>query len=220
MRLIDLSHDVVAGMTTYPGLPGPVITDYLSRADSRGRYAEGTEFQIGRIEMVANTGTYVDSPFHRFDGGTDLSGLALDSIANLEGILIRVAPGTTEIGPAALDGKRLEGRAVLFHTGWSGYWGSDAYFKGHPFLSIAAAELLVEGGAALAGIDSLNIDGTATGARPVHTALLAAGIPIVEHMTNLDALPDDGFRFFAVPPKVRGMGTFTVRAFALLESRE
>jgi kynurenine formamidase len=217
MRLIDLSHEVVAGMTTYPGLPGPVISDFLSRPGSRGHYANGTEFQIGRIDMVANTGTYVDSPFHRYENGADLSGLRLESIAGLEGLVVRIPEGVTEIGPERLGDCDVRGRAVLFATGWSRHWGSEAYFSGHPFLTAGTAGELIARGAALVGIDSLNIDGTSGGERPVHTLLLAAGIPIVEHLTSLAALPDDGFRFFAVPPKVRGMGTFPVRAFAVTD---
>jgi len=216
MKLIDLSHEIVDGMTTYPGLPGPVISDHLSRGDSRSHYADGTEFHIGKIELVANTGTYVDSPSHRFEDGVDLAGLLLDSVANLEGLVVRVPAGASEIGADALDGRLIRGRAVLFATGWSRWWGRADYFEGHPHLTQDAATRLVEEGAALAGIDSLNIDGTKTGERPVHTALLAAGIPIVEHLCNLENLPDGGFRFFAVPPKVRGMGTFPVRAFAIV----
>jgi kynurenine formamidase len=203
-------------MTTYPGLPGPTIRDFLSRPDSRRLYAAGTEFQIGRIDMVANTGTYVDSPFHRFEHGADLTALRLESIANVDGLVIRIAPGAREIGAATLEGSVLRGRAVLFATGWSRHWGTEAYVHGHPFLSAAAASRLAEEGAALVGIDSLNIDGTSSGERPVHTLLLGAGIPIVEHLCNLEELPDEGFRFFAVPPKVSGMGTFPVRAFAVV----
>jgi kynurenine formamidase len=216
MKLIDLSHEVVDGMTTYPGLPGPVISDFLGRAESRGRYAAGTEFQIGRIDMVANTGTYVDSPFHRFQEGADLAGLRLSALADLQGTVVRVSPGVTEIGAELFEGRTIRGRAVLFATGWSRRWGSSDYFQGHPHLTDAAADSLVVRGATLVGIDSLNIDDTLTGERPVHTRLLEAGIPIVEHLCNLDQLPDDGFRFFAVPPKVKGMGTFPVRAFGIV----
>jgi arylformamidase len=217
MRLVDLSHDIVEGMTTYPGLPGPKLTDFLSRDASRSHYAAGTEFQIGRIDMVANTGTYVDSPFHRFEGGIDLAGFPLESLANLPGVVVRVPRDVRVIDPAHLGDRDVKGAAVLFATGWSRHWGTDAYASGHPFLLEKTARALAEGGAALVGIDSLNIDGTDTGERPVHTLLLGAGIPVVEHLANLDALPDDGFRFFAVPPKVRGMGTFPVRAFGVVE---
>ena len=216
MRLVDLSHDVADGMTTYPGLPGPSISDFLPRAESRAHYAPGTEFHIGRIDMVANTGTYLDSPFHRFADGADLAGLPLGSVANLEAIVVRIEQGVSEIGPDALEDRSIRERAVLFATGWSRHWGTEAYFRGHPHLAAETAARLVAGGAALVGIDSLNIDGTATGERPVHTQLLGAGIPIVEHLCNLGGLPDEGFRFFAVPPKVLGMGTFPVRAFAIV----
>lgn len=217
-NLIDLSHEVEAGMVTYRGLPAPLICDYLSRAESRQRYAAGTEFQIGRIELVGNTGTYVDSPFHRFADGRDLAQLPLAALANLPAVVVRapVERGRA-IGPEAFAGLELAGRAVLVHTGWDRHWRTDAYFTGNPFLTADAAHLLTEAGAALVGIDSLNIDDTAGGARPVHSALLRAGILIVEHLTGLDALPNTGFRFFAVPVKVRGMGTFPVRAFAILD---
>lgn len=217
-RLLDLSHTVRHGMVTYRGLPGPVIRDFLTREASRGHYAPGTEFHIGRIEMVANTGTYVDAPFHRFADGADLGGLALESLANLEGVLVRAVPGAGRgVDEPRFAGLDVRGRAVLVHTGWDVHWGGERYFEGHPFLTRAAAERLVAGGAALVGIDSYNIDDTADGARPAHTLLLGAGIPVVEHLTGLEQLPDRGFRFFAVPVKVQGMGSFPVRAFAAME---
>ncbi len=217
MRFVDLSHEIEAGMITYKGLPAPVICDFLSREASRGHYAEGTEFQIGRIDMVANTGTYVDSPFHRYADGKDLAALPLDSLARLEGIVIRCrGHASRAIAPEVLQGRSVRGRAVLFDTGWDRNWRTDAYFEGHPFLTRAAAEWLVEQRVALAGIDSLNIDDTADGTRPAHTLLLGAGIPIAEHLCALDRLPDEGFRFFAVPPKVKAFGSFPVRAFAVV----
>jgi kynurenine formamidase len=215
-RLVDLSHVVEDGLVTYPGLPAPVIDAHLTHEQSRGRYAPDTEFHIGRITMVANTGTYLDAPFHRFRDGADLAGLALESLANLPGVAVAVAPGARAIGPEALPAGELRGRAVLVRTGWSRHFGRPEYFEGHPFLTAAAGAALAAAGAALVGIDSLNVDDTRGGERPVHTALLAAGIPVVEHLTGLEALPADGFRFFAVPVKVRGMGTFPVRAFAVL----
>ncbi|MGQ0838991.1 cyclase family protein [Actinokineospora sp.] len=216
-RLVDLSHPVRHGMITYPGLPGPEISAHLSRAASQATYAPGTEFHIGRISMVANTGTYVDSPFHRFDGGTDLAGLPLERLADLDAVVVRVAlDGARAIDRAALLGHEVAGRAVLLHTGWAAHWGTPAYFEGHPFLTADAADWLVERGAALVGIDSLNIDDTAGGTRPAHTALLAAGIPIAEHLRGLDALPVAGFRFHAVPAPIEGFGTFPVRAYAVI----
>ena len=214
--MLDVSHIVEDGLVTSKGLPAPVIRDYMSRAASLPRYAPGTEFQIGRIEMVGNTGTYLDSPFHRYAEGRDLSELALTSLAALDGVVIRVPPGVRAVSRTPLSGHDLEGRAVLIHTGWATHWGTDAYFDGHPFLTEEAANYLVRCRAALVGIDSLNIDDTVDGRRPVHTALLGAGIPIVEHLTGLDRLPGTGFRFFAVPVKVRGCGTFPVRAFAVM----
>jgi kynurenine formamidase len=210
--LIDLSHTIEDGLVTYRGLPAPRIGDFLSREDSRRIYAAGTEFHIGRIDMVANTGTYVDSPFHRYAAGHDLSALPLSSLADLEGVVIRHAGRST--GRPAFGGLDLRGKAVLVHTGWDRHWATEQYFDGHPFLTREAAEYLAAAGAALVGIDSLNINDTGDLARPVHSILLGAGIPVVEHLCNLGALPERGFRFFAVPVKVRGLGSFPVRAFA------
>lgn len=216
-RLIDVSHTVEHGLVTYRGLPAPVISAHLSREQSRAHYAAGTEFHIGKIEMVANTGTYLDSPFHRFADGKDLSRLPLSSLADLEGVVVRAAGRVERAIPgAAFQDLSLAGKAVLIETGWDRHWKTERYFEGHPFLTEDAAQFLVDAGAALVGIDSLNIDDTADARRPVHTQLLGAGIPIVEHLCRLSALPDAGFRFFAVPVKVRGLGTFPVRAFALV----
>ena len=216
-RLIDVSHTIEHGMVTYPGLPAPVIGDWLSRAASGTRYAPGTTFQIGKIDLVANTGTYIDAPSHRYEHGKDVADFPLEAVANLEGVVVRA----TERAGRALDadvfhGRDLQGNAVLVHTGWDVHWRTEHYGRGHPFLTRAAAERLVTAGAALVGIDSLNVDDAADGTRPAHTLLLGAGIPIVEHLCGLRDLPDDGFRFFAVPVKVRGMGSFPVRAFAIL----
>ncbi len=217
-RLIDLSHDIEHGMETFKGLPGPHICDYWTREDSKANYDDGSSFQIGRIEMVANTGTYVDAPFHRYADGADLAGLALESLAALDGLVIRRphAAGLAT-GPEAFAGLDVAGKAVLIATGWDRNWRTPAYFADHPFLTEAAARLLAERGAAFVGIDSHNIDDTRTRRRPVHTILLGAGIPIGEHLMGLDRLPDAGFRFHAVPPKVVGMGTFPVRAYGVVE---
>lgn len=214
MQLIDLSHEIHDGLVTYPGLPPPAISDHLSRAASRARYTRGTEFHIARIDMVANTGTYLDSPSHRFDGMPDLAALPLDRLAALPGAVVR-ARGHA-IGPDALPAIELRGRAVLFETGWSRHFGTPAYGQGAPFLTRETAEVLRDRGAVLVGIDSLNVDDTADGSRPVHTVLLESGIPVLEHLTNLSALPETGFQLFAVPPRVRGMGSFPVRAFAVV----
>lgn len=213
MPLVDLSHTVEHGMVTYKGLPAPLICDFLSREASRAIYAAGTEFHIGRIDMVANTGTYVDSPFHRYADGKDLSQLPLESLAHLEGLVVDCRHG---LQAGDLRGLDLRGKAVLLRTGWDRHWRTDAYFEGHPFVTRDAAEGLAAAGATMVGIDSYNIDDTADMTRPAHSILLGAGIPICEHMTNLAALPKSGFRFSAVPVKVRGFGTFPVRAFALL----
>jgi kynurenine formamidase len=214
-HLIDLSHTVEHGMVTYKGLPAPIICDYLSREESRKRYADGTEFQIGQIEMVANTGTYVDSPFHRYAHGKDLSELALESLANLDCVVARATERPDRaIDRLPIDLATLQNKALLVHTGWDSHWRTDRYFEGHPYLTGDLALQLVEAGVTLVGIDSFNIDCTDDGNRPVHSALLGADIPIVEHLCGLAALPDRGARFFAVPVKVKGMGTFPVRAFA------
>lgn len=217
-ELIDVSHAIEDGMITYKGLPGPVICDYLSREQSRGHYSEGTEFQIGKIEMVANTGTYLDSPFHRYADGDDLAELSLNSLANLDGIVIRVT-GATEraITQEAFSGLDVKDKAVLIHTGWAKHWRTDQYFEGHPYLTTEAAEYLAKERAALVGIDSLNIDDTRDGNRPAHTILLGNKIAIVEHLKGLDSLPENDFRFFAVPAKVKGFGSFPVRAFAIVK---
>lgn len=213
-RLVDLSHVVEDGMTTYKGLPGPHICDYWSRERSAEHYDDGSTFQIGRIDMVANTGTYLDAPFHRFAEGADLSQLALERLAGIEGLVVRL--GGPAVDAEAFETLDVAGRAVLVQTGWDRHWRTEAYQTSHPYLTEAAARLLAGRGARLVGIDSHNIDDTARRARPVHTVLLGAGTLVCEHMTNLSALPESGFRFFAVPPKVAGMGTFPVRAFAVL----
>jgi kynurenine formamidase len=217
-RLVDLSHEIEHGMVTYPGLPVPVISDWLSRDASQARYAPGTTFQIGKIELVANTGTYIDAPSHRYERGKDVADFPLAAVADLEGVVVRA----TERDGRALDSgvfgaREVKGKAVLVHTGWDVHWRTERYGKDHPFLTRAGAEHLVAAGAALVGIDSLNIDDATDGARPAHSILLAAGIPIVEHLCGLGGLPDTGFRFYAVPPPVKGMGSFPVRAFAVLD---
>lgn len=216
-KLIDLSHTVEDGMITYKGLPAPIICDFLSREASREHYTDGTEFHIGKIEMVANTGTYVDSPFHRYADGIDLSELPLESLADLPGIVVRATEMGRAIGADAFRGLDLSGKAVLVHTGWAHHWGMEQYFEGHPFLTGEAADYLMEAGASFVGIDSYNIDDTNDGSRPVHSRLLGANIPICEHMCNLETLPDNGFRFHAVPVKIRTFGTFPVRAYAVIE---
>lgn len=216
-KLIDLSHTVEHGMITYKGLPAPIICDFLSREDSRKHYAEGTEFNIGKIEMVANTGTYVDSPFHRFTDGIDLSELPLESLVNLKGIVVRVQNLGRAISAKAFKDINVKGKAVLVHTDWARHWRTDQYFEEHTFLTKDAAEYLVESGAAFVGIDTYNIDDTTDGARPVHTTLLGNQIPICEHMCGFEAVPDIGFRFHAAPVKVKAMGTFPVRAYAVLD---
>jgi len=214
MPLIDLSHTIEHGMTTYPGLPGPLICDYLSREASRSQYAPGVEFQIGKIEMVANTGTYLDSPFHRYAGGKDLSQLSLESLAGLDGVVVRVSSAAGRaISWRSFEDIELEGKAVLVNTGWDVHWRTERYLSNNPFLTRDAAEYLVSQRAVLVGIDSLNIDDIGDPSRPVHSTLLGADIPIVEHMCNLAGLPDRQFRFFAVPAKVAGFGTWPVRAF-------
>ncbi|MBA3778077.1 MAG: cyclase family protein [Chloroflexi bacterium] len=224
-RLIDLNHVVTDGLITYPGLPAPVISEHLSRQDSRSRYAPGVEFSIGKIEIIANTGTYLDSPFHRYTDGQDLAQLPLERVADLEGVVLRTnisgraltaAAAARAISAATFRDLDVRGKAVLVQTGWDRHWGTEKYGEGHPFLTADAAGYLIDSGAALVGIDSLNIDDTADLHRPSHSGLLKAGIPIVEHLRGLDQLPETGFRFFAVPVRVAGFGSFPVRAFAMV----
>ncbi|MBS1951645.1 MAG: Kynurenine formamidase, bacterial [Cytophagales bacterium] len=213
MTLIDLSHSIENGMITYKGLPAPIICDFLSREESKQRYALGTEFQIGKIEMVANTGTYLDCPFHRYEHGKDLSQIRLEKLVELEGAYID-AEGIQEVGIEFFEGKNLTNKAVMVFTGWSKHWRTDAYFENHPFLTADAAAYLVSQRATLVGIDSHNIDDTRTNIRPVHSALLKNEILIVEHLAGLELLKGKKFKFSAVPPKFVGVGTFPVRAYA------
>ncbi len=219
--LIDLSHTIENGLVTYKGLPAPIICDYLSREDSRKLYEEGTEFQIGKIEMVTNTGTYIDCPFHRFAHGKDLSEVPLEAFADLEGIVIRVPfADTMAITVDHVKNYEIRNRAVLLHTGWGdAHWNTEKYYENHPFVTREAAEYLRDCHVKLVGIDSHNIDDTRTKSRPTHTTLLGADILIVEHLCNLSLLPEDGFTFSAVPPKFKGAGTFPVRAMARLHTK-
>jgi arylformamidase len=216
-RIVDLSHEIVDGMTTHPGIPPPSISTFLTHDASAARYAPGTTFEIGRIDLVANTGTYLDTPAHRFRGRPDLAGLDLERVVDLDGILVDCR-GAAErgIGPDSFRGTEVHGRAVLIATGWDQHWGTAAYLGDNPFLTAEAADWLVDSGAALVGIDSLNVDSLADPRRPAHTAILGAGIPLVEHLTGLGALPPASWRFFAAPPRIRGMATFPVRAFAII----
>jgi len=221
IQLIDLSHPVEAGMLTYPGLPAPVISDFLAREESRARYANQAEFHIGRIEMIANTGTYLDAPFHRHADGDDIAQLTLARVAFLTGLLIDLPDGERALRAEHLGGLEVRGHAVIVRTGWSRHWRTETYGDAsHPYVSREAAQHLADAGAALVGIDSVNIDDMADPSRPAHTILLRAGIPIAEHLTNLAALIGKAFAFFAVPPPIRGMGTFTVRAFAAVGLEE
>ncbi len=214
-RLVDLSHRIEAGMVTYPGLPGPTITPHLTREASRAHYAPGTEFAIDTLTMVGNTGTYLDSPIHRFADGTDLAGLPLDRLADLPTVVVRtLGTGRRAVDVELLAPFDVQGKAVLAHTGWDAHWRTPGYADGAPFLTERACQWLVEQGAALVGIDSVNIDDTADPTRPAHSLLLAAGIPVVEHLTGLGQLPVHGARFTAVPAPVAGFGTLPVRAFA------
>jgi kynurenine formamidase len=218
-QLIDLSHQIYDGLVTYPGLPAPEFSDHLTREASRQVYAPGTEFSIGRITMIGNTGTYMDSPFHRYPDGADLAGIDLARVVDVPGVIVRVDQGGPRaIGRARLGDIEAAGRAVLIHTGWDRHWATDAYGKGHPFLAPDAVEWLAKQRPALVGIDSLNIDDApADGTRPAHSGLLAAGIPIVEHLTHLELLPLTGFRFTAAPSPMQGFGTWPVRAYAVIE---
>jgi arylformamidase len=216
-RLVELNHVIRAGMTTYPGLPGPTITPYLTREASREHYAPGTEFAIDRLTLVGNTGTYLDAPYHRYPDGADLSVIPLARTVDLPTVVVRVTGAAQHgIDVGALAALDVRGAAVLLHTGDDARFGTPAYADERHFLTRAGAKWLADHGAALVGIDALNIDDTADGQRPAHTLLLAAGIPVVEHLTGLDQLPPAGARFTAVPLRIEGLGTIPVRAFARL----
>ncbi len=215
MKIIDLSHTIENGLVTYKGLPAPVICDYLSREQSRNIYEEGTEFQIGKIEMVANTGTYIDCPFHRYEYGKDFAALPAELFTDIEAIKVNVPYQQQKaIDASYFTNLELKGRAVLVHTGWSAHWRTDTYFENHPYLTEDAAIFLKHQGVRLVGIDSHNIDDTAKKSRPVHSTLLAQEIFIIEHVCNLDQLPSNGFSFTALPPRIKGIGTFPVRTIA------
>jgi len=217
--LVDLSHTIENGLVTYKGLPAPVICDYLSREESKKFYAPGTSFQIGKIEMVSNTGTYIDCPFHRYEHGKDLSEVELKSFVDLDAIKISVPYSTTlSITIEHLRGHELRNRAVLIHTGWDKFWNTGNYYENHPYVTEEAAGYLKDCNVKLVGIDSHNIDDTRTNRRPVHSTLLGAEILIVEHLCNLSVLPSDNFLFTAAPPKFKGVGTFPVRAMAKIKN--
>ena len=216
---IDLSHTIENGLITYKGLPAPIICDYLSRKDSRAVYGGGAEFQMAKIEMISNTGTYIDCPFHRFENGKDLSQVGLEAFADLEAIVISINhKKKLAIDVEDLKGFELRNKAVLIHTDWADYWNTELYFENNPYLTEAAAIYLKDCQVKLVGIDALNIDDTSNNTRPVHTTLLGAEILIVEHLCNLNLLPKEGFTFSAVPPKFKGVGTFPVRAMAKIKN--
>lgn len=217
MKRVDLNHIIEPGMVTYKGLPGPVVCDYWTRESTADHFDDGSTFQIARLDMVANTGTYIDAPFHRYAHGHDISGFELERTAGVPGVVVRVPETARVIGAEWFRNQPVKNCAVLVHTGWDRHWQTDRYFEANPCISREAAEYLRDAGAALVGIDSMNIDDTTTRSRPVHTVLLGADIPVVEHLCHLDALPDTGFRFFAVPPRMTGVGTFPVRAFATID---
>jgi kynurenine formamidase len=215
-RFIDLSHPVEDGVITYPGLPAPRVNTFLSRDDTARALASGVSFHVGRIDMVTNTGTYLDAPFHYHADGVDIAELPLERLVDVPAICLRAyaqpVVGVQHLG----EPDRLWGKAVLVHTGWSRYWGTEQYRTGSPYLSAEAAHLLVEANIALLGVDALNVDNINDPARPVHHTLLGNGIPILEHLTNLDLVPDRNFRLTTLPAPVRRIGSFPVRAVAVL----
>jgi kynurenine formamidase len=211
---VDLSHPIVGGMTTHPGLPGPRLYDHTTRDESAGRLAGGVSFHIGGIEMVANTGTHLDAPFQYHADGPDIAGLAVERLIDIPVVVIRTHDRHVVDAAALGEPERLRGRAVLVHTGWSARWGTKAYLSGSPYLTADAARLVVAAGVTLLGIDALNVDDIGDLSRPVHNGVLGAGIPLIEHLTNLDQLPESGARLTALPAPVRGMGSFPVRAVA------
>ena len=216
MKLVDLSHPIEDQMRVYPGFPNPTIGAWLTREDSRPRYKGKAEFYIGKVDMVGNVGTYLDAPFHRHANGADLSKVPLESIARVDGIAIDAKPSTDRSVSINCDPSELRGRAVLVRTGWDRKWGTDAYWSPGPFLSDASIDLFLRAKITLAGVDFWNIDDVQNMVRPAHTRLLAADIPIVEHLANLSSLPRTGFRFYAVPPRIVAGASFPVRAFAEL----
>ena len=218
--LIDLSHTIEDGLITYKGLPAPIICDFLSREESKKHYADGTTFQIGKIEMCSNTGTYLDSPFHRYEEGKDISELDLESLASLEGVKITVNADETAISESCFKNADVQGKAVLIQTNWSKHWNTEQYYENYPYLTERAADILRDNGAVLVGIDTYNIDDVSGNERPVHSTLLGAEVLIVEHMCNLNSVPDTGFRFYAILVKVKGFGIFPVRAFAKFETND
>ena len=216
-KMVDLSHVIEDGMITYKGLPAPIVCDWLSFDDSHSHYDPGTEFSMQTATLHSNTGTYMDTPRHRYRDGHDLCGLPLERVSDVDGICVDATREDRRIGAKVFAGLYLAGKAVLVRTGWDRHWRTDQYFEDHPFLSEEAAIYLRAQNVSVVGIDSYNIDDTSGGTRPVHSVLLGAGIPIVEHMTNLGELPRQGFRFTAVPPKIKDMGTFPVRAHAIID---
>lgn len=217
MRFIELNHVIRNGMITYKGLPGPSISEYISREESRNHYDPGTEFSISKIDMVGNTGTYIDSPYHRYPDGKDFESILLKDLAHLDGVVIRIPPEIQSIGIELFYEKNIKNKAVLINTGWSNNWGTDQYFNGeHPYITKEAAEYLVKEEVCIVGIDSYNIDDINDRSRPAHSILLKAEIPIIEHMCNLEKLPDSGFWFYAVPERIMGMASLPVRAFAMI----
>ena len=216
--ILDLSHKLTPGMPSYPGLPAPQFHTFLPHDDAarQSNYAPGTTFQIARYDLGGNTGTYVDAPFHRHRDKADLASVPLEQLANLEGILI-AGPADGPIEPRNFSGFSVRGKAVLVHTNWSAHWGTPNYFRSGPFLTGAACEHLVHAGAVLVGIDCANIDNMQDPARPAHTILLAADIPIVEHLRGLDQIGGRSFHFFATPPAIQGGTSFPVRAIAVCE---
>jgi arylformamidase len=215
-RIVDLSHPIRSGMRTYPGLPGPRVEPYVTHSASRASYAGQSEFTITRFFMLGSTGTYLDSPWHRHPDGADLAQVNLGAVADLDGICIEhdaVEGREIKLTTAAHD---LAGRAVLVRTGWSARWGGPAYWAPGPYLGADAVQALVLARPAIVGVDFWNADDPDDPRRPAHTQLLGAGIPIVEHLTGLEQLPSEGFRFFAVPPAIESGASFPVRALAVI----
>ena len=214
MKLIDISHSIEEGLITYKGLPAPIICDYLSREDSRSHY-DGETFHIGRVDMVVNTGTYIDCPFHRYADGKQFTDINLERLVNIPAAMVRKHHSESkEVGLADIENLSVEGKAVLINTGWDEYWEQDTYFEFNPYLSLEAAEFLRDQGAVLVGIDSLNIDDTRSKSRPVHSVLLRENILIIEHLCNLIQIPDNqDIKVSAAPPRIEGVGSFPVRVY-------
>ncbi|MFI5341541.1 MAG: cyclase family protein [Candidatus Methylomirabilales bacterium] len=216
-KFVELNHVLEDGMKAYPGLPSPKIGAFLDHEASRSHYDERAEFYLGRVDMVCNLGTYLDSPYHRHRDRADLSQIPLEKVARVPGVVLDAAASPDRSIALDCSASQLCGRAALIRTGWDRRWGTDAYWEPGPYLAASFVDLLIRARAILVGVDFWNVDNTEDPSRPAHTRLLAEGILIVEHLCNLSALPRTGFQFSAVPLRIARGASFPVRAFAEMD---